>query len=121
MKKIEGNIIDIYNNRIFPGTICIDHGIITDILENSNSYQNFIAPGFIDAHVHIESSMLVPEEFSKLAISKGTVAVINDPHEIANVLGIEGIRFIVGKHPSKFSFQCLLVFPLLLLIIQELK
>ena len=65
MKKIEGNIIDIYNNRIFPGTICIDHGIITDILENSNSYQNFIAPGFIDAHVHIESSMLVPEEFSK--------------------------------------------------------
>ena len=45
MKKIEGNIIDIYNNRIFPETICIDHGIITDILENSNSYQNFIAHG----------------------------------------------------------------------------
>ena len=108
MKKIEGNIIDIYNNRIFPGTICIDHGIITDILENSNSYQNFIAPGFIDAHVHIESSMLVPEEFSKLAISKGTVAVINDPHEIANVLGIEGIRFMIEnswKAPIKIFFS----------------
>ena len=55
MKKIEGNIIDIYNNRIFPGTICIDHGIITDILENSNSYQNFIAPGFIAvSYTHLD-------------------------------------------------------------------
>ena len=86
MKKIEGNIIDIYNNRIFLGTICIDHGIITDILENSNSYQNFLAPGYIHAHVHIESSMLVPVEFSKLIMAKGQVAVLHEPHEVANVL-----------------------------------
>lgn len=95
MRKIEGNIVDIYNNRIFPGIIFIDHGVITDILENTNSYRNFIAPGFIDAHVHIESSMLIPEEFSKLVISKGTVAVVNDPHEIANVLGVKGVRFMI--------------------------
>lgn len=95
MKQIEGNIIDIHRRKIFPGILSIDQGVIVSISENTNSYDHYIVPGFIDAHVHIESSMLVPEEFSKLAIAKGTVAVVNDPHEIANVLGVEGIRFMI--------------------------
>lgn len=95
MIQVEGNMVDVYNRRIFSGTIYIDQGIIVNIVENRNTYTNYIAPGFIDAHVHIESSMLLPEEFSKLVISKGTVAIVNDPHEIANVLGVDGILFML--------------------------
>lgn len=97
MKKIEGNIIDILNRKIFPGEIFFEGGFILDIIQNTNKYDHFICPGFIDAHVHIESSMLTPEQFSKLVVQKGTVAVINDPHEIANVLGVEGIRFMINN------------------------
>lgn len=97
MKKTEGNIIDILNRKIFPGEIFFEDGFILDIVQNTNEYDYFICPGFIDAHVHIESSMLTPEKFSNLVIQKGTVAVINDPHEIANVLGIEGIRFMINN------------------------
>lgn len=95
MKQVEGNIIDIYNRKIFPGIISIENGRITSIVENSRTYDVYISPGFIDAHVHIESSMLIPVEFSKLAIQRGTVAIVNDPHEIANVLGKEGIDFMI--------------------------
>lgn len=100
MKFIEGNIIDILNRKIYPGVISIEGGIIQSIERNNNIYDHFISPGFIDAHVHIESSMLLPEEFSKIAIRKGTVSVVTDPHEIANVLGREGIEFMMehSKH-----------------------
>ncbi len=102
MKKIEGNIIDIDNRRIFPGVITVNEkGLISSIEENTHNYSHYILPGFIDAHVHIESSMLIPEEFSKLVIRKGTVAIVNDPHEIANVLGKEGIYFMLEN--SRFS------------------
>lgn len=95
MKKIEGNIIDIHQREIYPGVITIEKGIIVSIERNSESYSHYIAPGFIDAHVHIESSMISPVEFSKIAISCGTVAIVNDPHEIANVVGVEGIDFMI--------------------------
>lgn len=102
MKKVEGNIIDIDNRRIFPGVITVnEEGLISSIDENFQQYDHYILPGFIDAHVHIESSMLIPEEFSKLVIRKGTVAIVNDPHEIANVLGKEGIYFMLEN--SRFS------------------
>lgn len=93
--KIEGNIVDIERRKIFPGVISVENGMIESISENNHFYNHFIAPGFVDAHVHIESSMLVPSEFSKLAIRKGTVAVVADPHEIANVLGKDGIDFMI--------------------------
>lgn len=96
MKVVKGNIVDIHNRKIFPGEILIKQGKIVSIHPNGESYNHYIAPGFIDAHVHIESSMLTPSEFSKLVIQKGTVAVVSDPHEIANVLGKRGVDFMVS-------------------------
>jgi len=93
MSGISGNIVDVPNARIFPGTLIIAGGRIMDIVREDNNYPNFIVPGFIDAHVHIESSMLVPSEFARIAAVHGTVAAVSDPHEIANVLGIAGVRY----------------------------
>ncbi|MCX5816674.1 MAG: adenine deaminase [Proteobacteria bacterium] len=105
--KVSGNIVDVLNSTIYPGTILINDGRIVDIVRDSRRYNTFIVPGFIDAHVHIESSMLVPSEFARLAVVHGTIATVSDPHEIANVLGIEGVRFMVenGKTvPFNFFF-----------------
>jgi len=95
MQQVEGNIVDIHSRKIFPGVLSIDRGKILSIHSNSKKYTHYISPGFIDAHVHIESSMLLPEEFSRLAIRKGTIGIISDPHEIANVKGIPGIEFML--------------------------
>lgn len=92
MKTIEGNLVDIINREIYPSTIKISGGRIVSIERNSNSYDRYIMPGFVDAHVHVESSMLLPVEFSNIVTQFGTVAVVNDPHEIANVLGVEGVK-----------------------------
>ncbi len=104
---ISGNIVDIHNREIFPGTVTIEDSKIKKIERNNSSYENYIMPGFIDSHVHIESSMLVPSEFARLAVVHGTVATVSDPHEIANVLGIKGIRYMIEngkKVPFKFYF-----------------
>jgi len=104
---VEGNIVDIPGRRIFPGKVTVEDSIIKNIEENKNVYENFIMPGFIDAHVHVESSMLIPSEFARLAVVHGTVATVSDPHEIANVLGMEGIRYMIEngkKVPFKFYF-----------------
>lgn len=110
MEKIEGNIIDIHQRRIYPGCILIDNGIILSLEENTNHYENYISPGLIDAHVHIESSMLTPENFSHLVIQKGTVAVVTDPHEIANVLGMEGIDYMI-KNSEKAAIKIFFTIP----------
>jgi adenine deaminase len=105
--KISANIVDILNSTIYPGTISIQNGTIAAISRDNESYDTFILPGFIDAHVHIESSMLAPSEFSRLAAIHGTVATVSDPHEIANVLGINGVRFMIengNSVPFKFYF-----------------
>jgi adenine deaminase len=109
---IQGNIVDIPTKNIFYGEITVAEGKISSIqkLPTPNpkpQTQNFILPGFIDSHVHIESSMLVPSEFAKLAVVHGTVGTISDPHEIANVCGMEGVEFMIanGKTvPFKFHF-----------------
>lgn len=91
-----GTIVDIVNRRMFPGTVFIENGKITVIQEDLEPKgSHFILPGFIDAHIHIESSMLIPSEFARLASVHGTVATVSDPHEIANVLGIDGIRYMI--------------------------
>jgi adenine deaminase len=104
---ISGNIVDIHNREIFPGTVTIENNRIKKIERNNGSYENYIMAGFVDSHIHIESSMLVPSEFARLAVVHGTVATVSDPHEIANVLGIKGIRYMIEngkKVPFKFYF-----------------
>lgn len=105
--KIQGQIVDIPKRHIYAGEVTIADGKIISIIEKENTVQNYILPGLVDAHIHIESSMLVPSEFAKLAVLHGTVATISDPHEIANVLGKEGVYYMIenGKSvPLKFHF-----------------
>jgi adenine deaminase len=106
-KEVSGNIVDISNQDIFSGTIKIEKGKITEITRDNGEYKNYLISGFIDAHVHIESSMLTPSEFARIAVVHGTVAIVTDPHEIANVLGIDGIYYMLdnaSKVPLKFCF-----------------
>jgi adenine deaminase len=106
--SISGNIVDIFERRIFAGTIKVQDENIIEIKEEiGKHYDTYIMPGFIDSHIHIESSMLVPSEFARLAVVHGTVATVSDPHEIANVLGKEGVEFMIDngqKVPFKFYF-----------------
>lgn len=105
--KISGQIIDVVGRRMFSGTVTVENGKIADIIEEPNNETQIIMPGLVDAHIHIESSMLVPSEFARMAVVHGSVGAVCDPHEIANVLGIKGIRFMIdnGKRvPFKFYF-----------------
>lgn len=104
---IGGQIVDLVNSKIFSGVVKVENGKIAKIEQQPVGNTRFIMPGFVDAHVHIESSMLVPSEFARLAVCHGTVATVSDPHEIANVLGKEGIQFMIEngkKVPFKFFF-----------------
>ena len=105
--QIQGQIVDIQNKRIYAGEIAVENGKIISIIDKNHNIKNFILPGFIDSHIHIESSMLVPSEFAKIAVLHGTVATISDPHEIANVLGTAGVYYMIEnskKVPLKFHF-----------------
>ena len=108
--SVTGNIVDIPNKHIYGATLWIEDGHIKRIEASSepiNPALPYIMPGFIDSHVHIESSMLVPSEFARLAVLHGTVGTISDPHEIANVCGVAGVEFMIenGKQtPFKFFF-----------------
>lgn len=103
-----GNIVDVINRRVFPGTVTFENGKISSIKEEpEKKYNCIILPGFIDSHVHIESSMLTPIEFARLASVHGTVATVSDPHEIGNVLGVKGVRYMIEngkKAPFHFYF-----------------
>ena len=104
---LSGQVIDLVQSRIFPGTITISDGKITEINEIPSAEMRYIMPGFIDAHIHIESSMVPPSEFARMALPHGTVATVSDPHEIANVMGVEGIDYMIrsGKRGHfKFYF-----------------
>ena len=104
---IGGQIVDLVNSRIFSGVVVVEDGRITKIEEQPVGNTQYIMPGFVDAHVHIESSMLVPSEFARLATCHGTVATVSDPHEIANVLGKKGVQYMIDngkKVPFKFFF-----------------
>jgi adenine deaminase len=114
--SISGNIVDVVRREVFPGTLQVENGRIRKVIREviregevppSGPEPLFILPGFIDAHVHIESSMLTPSEFARLAVVHGTTGTVSDPHEIANVLGMEGVRFMIenGKRvPFRFNF-----------------
>ncbi|MBN8833951.1 MAG: adenine deaminase [Niastella sp. SCN 39-18] len=109
MLQVEGNIVDIENKKIGYGILRVHDGKINDIeiLGNEKTGSPYILPGLIDSHVHIESSMLVPSEFAKLAVVHGSTGTISDPHEIANVCGMEGVKFMIENGntvPFKFHF-----------------
>ncbi len=107
MPEVKGTILDVVNRRIFNGIVHIESGRIREIEESDNVPRQFIIPGFVDSHVHIESSMLVPSEFARIAVRHGTVATVSDPHEIANVCGVAGIDFMINNGeqvPFKFYF-----------------
>ena len=104
---IQGRIVDLHQGEIFSGTVTVAHNKIQSIKKEVVASEKYILPGLIDAHIHIESSMLTPAAFAQLAVVHGTVATVSDPHEIANVLGIEGVDFMIEngkKVPFKFYF-----------------
>ena len=107
--KVSGNIVDILQEEIFYGEITVEGGRISSLDKKGEAYRSahYILPGFIDSHVHVESSMLIPSEFARLAVVHGTVGTISDPHEIANVCGMKGVKFMIDngkKVPFKFNF-----------------
>ena len=107
---VTGNLVDIESEKIYPSTITFEDGKISSIeplINLTNDSLPYILPGFIDSHVHIESSMLIPSEFARIAVTHGTVGTVSDPHEIANVCGVDGVEFMIenGKKVNfKFNF-----------------
>jgi adenine deaminase len=108
VSSLTGNIVDVVGRRIFPGRVEWAGGRIVRIVPTPGKrYRQQIAPGFVDAHVHIESSLMPPSEFARWAVVHGTVATVSDPHEIANVLGEAGVRYMLDdarRSPLKFNF-----------------
>ena len=107
VQKFSGQIVDVLAGRIFKGEIYVKEGRIVDIRETAKADKHFIIPGLVDSHIHIESSMLVPSEFARLAVVHGTVATVSDPHEIANVTGVRGVDYMLDnaeKIPFYFNF-----------------
>lgn len=94
---VKANLIDVVSKDIYPAEVIISNKKIASIKRIEESLDTYILPGFIDAHVHIESSMLIPSEFARIAVKQGTVGTISDPHEIANVLGIAGVDYMIDN------------------------
>jgi adenine deaminase len=95
--KLEGQIVDIIAREIFQGSIEFENGIITAINRHDTDSRQYILPGFVDAHNHIESSMLPPFEYARAALKHGTIATVSDPHEIANICGTDGVLFMMSE------------------------
>lgn len=108
--KISGNIVDVLHERIFPGTITVEDGHIVDISrEGGKTASTYILPGFVDSHIHIESTLMLPSRYAPMALRHGVTAAVCDPHEIANVLGIEGIDYMItdgATTPFHFHWMC---------------
>jgi adenine deaminase len=105
--SVQGNILDLVHKRVYPGVIIIEEGTIHEIIEKGTGSDLFITPGLIDAHVHIESSMLTPQCFAEAVIPHGTTGLVSDPHEIANVLGLKGVEYMIRNAedaPVNFFF-----------------
>ena len=107
MFTISGKFIDLFQRRTYPAQVVINDGRIQSITESESAEDQYLLPGFVDAHIHIESSMLVPTAFARVAVVHGTVATVSDPHEIANVNGIAGVQYMIDNSklsPFKFFF-----------------
>ena len=107
IQTISGNIVDVVKRTVSKGIVTIENGRIKSIEPADEVDDRFIIPGLVDAHIHIESSMMLPAEFARYSVVHGTVACVCDPHEIANVCGIDGVDYMIenGKQsPMKFYF-----------------
>lgn len=105
--KIKGNYVDVINRLVYKAELSIESGIVKDIVRVDECPDVYLIPGIVDSHVHIESSMLTPQRFASVAVKHGTVASVSDPHEIANVMGVEGVNYMINdgnKSPFKFFF-----------------
>ncbi len=105
--SVSGQYVDIVGKQIYPATIQVENGTIVSISPCENAPLQYLLPGFIDSHVHIESSMLIPSSFARLAVLHGTIGTISDPHEIANVCGVDGVHYMIDngkKVPFHFFF-----------------
>ena len=103
--KISGHIVDVINREIFSGLIEVKENKIISIQRTVDCDDVYILPGLVDSHVHIESSMTIPSRFAQMVTPRGTVAVVSDPHEIANVLGREGVKFMIDD-AAKVPLKC---------------
>ncbi|MES2704698.1 MAG: amidohydrolase family protein [Bacteroidota bacterium] len=104
---ISGQLVDLFDRSIYPAKISITDGKIVSVERKRSAPAQYILPGFIDAHIHIESSMLIPSAFAAIAVMHGTVATVSDPHEIANVCGLDGVEFMIAdskRTPFKIFF-----------------
>lgn len=105
-KILYGNIVDVIARRIFPGRVEVRNGRIAAVEEMEGEFGSFILPGFVDSHIHIESTLMVPQNYARMAVASGVVAAVCDPHEIANVLGTEGIDFMIEDGRNvRFNFS----------------
>ncbi len=105
--RITTHVVDIHQRRIEPAEVMVEHGRIVAIAPCTGGAEGYLIPGFVDAHVHVESSLLVPSEFARLAVVHGTVGTVSDPHEIANVLGVPGVEYMIAdgrRAPFHFCF-----------------
>jgi adenine deaminase len=100
--SITGKLVDVHSGKTYPATIVVENDRIKSVQQSDTAAASagYILPGFIDSHVHVESSMLVPSEFARLAVVHGTVSTISDPHEIANVCGMQGVEFMIANGKS---------------------
>lgn len=104
---IQGKLVDVVSKRIFNAEIEVNNGIVVKVNESDKEFDKYILPGLVDSHVHVESSMLIPTGFARAAVKSGTVASVSDPHEIANVMGVPGVKYMIEngkKSPFKFHF-----------------
>ena len=101
--KLTRNLVDVIAREIYPATVSVVDGFIANI-ERVESAEGYLMPGFVDSHIHVESSMLLPSEFARVAVTHGTVATVSDPHEIANVCGIEGVELML-RNAAKVNFK----------------
>ncbi len=92
---IRGNVVNPFTEEIYPAEINMQDGVIECVKQIEGNFNQYVLPGFIDAHIHIESSMLTPSRFAEAVVPHGTTSVVSDPHEIANVLGIDGIKYMI--------------------------
>ena len=107
--RISGHIVDVASGKVRDGSVIVRDGRIAAIEAHAVPHGPFILPGFVDSHIHIESSMMPPASFAQVAVRFGTVATVSDPHEIANVLGAPGVEYMLEsarQTPLKFHFGC---------------